>query len=235
MDAVLRQGVGRQGRQEPRPAQHPAGDRDADPRQRLFGGVRGRPVGALAGRRRAPPRRHPRRRPGPSRCAQHVVPRSLDRQGGRGGARVRRVRSRPGRRALVGGAGAARGAGSRGPWASRPPYRPRWIVAYAAAATLIATFPLLATLAAFAAVSPWLHDTQTFGGAARDLVVLIPLGTVTGFVVLAALVWILVRCLGSAWRPDRIRFTADRGGRRGPPCGPWTRHAPGCSRSTQAR
>ena len=85
---------------------------------------------------------------------------------------------------------------ARGPWAERPAYLPGWVVAYAAAATTIAAFPLLAVLAAIAVAAPWLKDATSLGDAAGTVLVLIPLGTLVGLVTLAVLVWALVRCIG---------------------------------------
>jgi non-ribosomal peptide synthetase-like protein len=92
---------------------------------------------------------------------------------------------------------------ARGPWAPRPPYLPRWTLAYAAAATLIASLPLLAVLAALTAVSPWLRGADSLGAAARTALVVVPLATVVGLVALTVLVWAVVRLLGIALQAGR--------------------------------
>ena len=71
VDADVRESARGQGGPQRRPALDPAGDGHADPRQRLLGRARGRPLGPLARRRRAAHRPDQGRRRRSGRHAQH--------------------------------------------------------------------------------------------------------------------------------------------------------------------
>ena len=94
LDADVRPGPRRQGRQAGRPALDPAGHRHAHPRQRLLGGARGRPLRPLARRRRAAHRPDQGRCRRPGGHPQHARARGGRRSRGRGRARVGRDRHR---------------------------------------------------------------------------------------------------------------------------------------------
>ena len=95
------------------------------------------------------------------------------------------------------GSPAVRLAGAaRGPWAGQPADHPAWLLAYGAAATLIALLP---ALAAAAVVAPLLALTDpTSYDEAWGLVIWLPLATVLGLGVLAFLVWGVVRVAAQA-------------------------------------
>ncbi len=91
---------------------------------------------------------------------------------------------------------------ARGPWSGgRPSYRRGWVLAYAGAASLISLLPLLAVGAGSAVALPWLRGTESIGEAAGVLIFLLPLSTVSGLIVLAFLVAVVVRLLGVGLAP----------------------------------
>ena len=90
---------------------------------------------------------------------------------------------------------------ARGPWQERPSNRPLWVVGYAAVAVLIAALPAVAVVAAVALAAPHLRDAGSVSSAALIAVAWLPLGTVVGLVVLAVLIWLLVRLFGLGLAP----------------------------------
>ncbi len=87
-------------------------------------------------------------------------------------------------------------AAARGPWSEPPVSRPSWLLAYGAMATLLSLLPVLAVVAV-----GWpllaLTDPTSYGELV-GLVVWLPLATVLGLLVLAALVWAVVRVAAHA-------------------------------------
>ena len=90
---------------------------------------------------------------------------------------------------------------ARGPWDERPHNRPAWVIAYAAVAVLIASLPGIAVLAAVAVVAPQLRSSGSLATAAGRALAWLPVATVVGFVVLALLIWLLVRLLAIGLEP----------------------------------
>jgi non-ribosomal peptide synthetase-like protein len=91
---------------------------------------------------------------------------------------------------------------TRGPWSlERPKYKPVWVIAYAAVATLIALLPLVAAAAGLALTLPSLRETTSLSGAALLLTAWLPLVALVWLVVLAALVALLVRVLAIGLAP----------------------------------
>ena len=91
---------------------------------------------------------------------------------------------------------------TRGPWSEhRPAYKPAWVYAYAAIATLISLLPIVAAVAGLAIAVPWLLDADSVGDVALVLLVLLPVSVLVGMVVLAALIAVLVRLLGIGLAP----------------------------------
>ncbi len=96
------------------------------------------------------------------------------------------------------GAPARRTGRARGPWDDRrPSNRPAWIVAYAAVSVLIALLPVLAVLAGAGVLWPAVSGADGVGPAAAAALVWLPVATLVGSLVLAALVWGVVRLLGT--------------------------------------
>lgn len=85
---------------------------------------------------------------------------------------------------------------ARGPWHSRPVDRSGWVAAYAAVALLISSLPVAAVAAAIGV--PLLLDRPEGYADALRLVVWLPASTVVGLMVLALLVWAVVRLAGLA-------------------------------------
>ncbi|MCA0331386.1 MAG: amino acid adenylation domain-containing protein [Actinobacteria bacterium] len=90
---------------------------------------------------------------------------------------------------------------ARGPWDERPRNRPVWVLGYGAVAVLIAALPAIAIVVALAAVSPALRNADSLGSAALTALALLPAATVLGLVVLAVLIWGLVRLLSLGLAP----------------------------------
>jgi len=88
---------------------------------------------------------------------------------------------------------------ARGPWSSRPAPRRAWVGAYAAAATLVSLLPVLAIAAGIAL--PVLVTRPDGYDEALALAVWIPASTVVGLLVLAVLVWAVVRIAALAISP----------------------------------
>jgi non-ribosomal peptide synthetase-like protein len=90
---------------------------------------------------------------------------------------------------------------ARGPWDERPRNRPVWVLGYAAIAVVIAALPGVALLCALAVVAPHLTDAGSVESAALRALMWLPLATIIGVVVLAALVWLTVRLLALGLTP----------------------------------
>ena len=91
---------------------------------------------------------------------------------------------------------------TRGPWSlERPPYKPAWVLAYAAVSTLTALLPIAAAVAGLAVTLPWLRDTTSLSAAALVLLAFLPLAALVWLVVLAVLVVLLVRLLAIGLAP----------------------------------
>ncbi len=91
---------------------------------------------------------------------------------------------------------------ARGPWhGTRPPYRRGWVSAYAGIAAVISLLPGLAVVVALLPALPALLSTSSTAETARTALLWLPLTTLLGLVVLAALVLGLVRLLGLGLEP----------------------------------
>jgi non-ribosomal peptide synthetase-like protein len=94
------------------------------------------------------------------------------------------------------GAPARRSGAARGPWESRPRYRRHWVAAYSLTAIMIASIPLASAVLAVASVSGGLHGSTSLADLTWTALAAIPIATLVGLASTAALIWILVRCLG---------------------------------------
>jgi non-ribosomal peptide synthetase-like protein len=95
------------------------------------------------------------------------------------------------------GAPAHRIGDARGPWTDRrPDNRPAWFTAYALSAVGISLLPLLAVAAGVASALPLLRYAGAPGEALLRALAWVPVGSVVGLVVLAALVAGATRLLG---------------------------------------
>ena len=90
---------------------------------------------------------------------------------------------------------------SRGPWPDRPHNRPVWLAAFAAMGLLIAALPMIATLAGLAVIWPVMRTSSSLGDALPGVLLLLVPATLVGYLVLAALIWALVRLLGIGLTP----------------------------------
>jgi non-ribosomal peptide synthetase-like protein len=88
---------------------------------------------------------------------------------------------------------------ARGPWSKRPPTRRVWVAAYALAAAVLSLLPVVAV--AVAAAVPLLVSPPDGYVEALRLAAWLPLSTAIGIVVLAVLVWAVVRVAGLAIKP----------------------------------
>lgn len=94
------------------------------------------------------------------------------------------------------GAPAERTGDARGPWVhDRPPRRRRWVWGYAATAVGIAALPVVALVCALAVVLGPVVGADGVGDAALRALVLLPVACLVGLLVLAVLVWAVVRGL----------------------------------------
>ncbi len=85
---------------------------------------------------------------------------------------------------------------ARGPWEqTRPNNQPMWVVGYAAMAVLISTFPLIAVVAGGALAVPALRSAASLHDATLTALVYLPVCVVLAMLVLAILIWLLVRLL----------------------------------------
>ncbi|KYH43375.1 Pls/PosA family non-ribosomal peptide synthetase [Branchiibius sp. NY16-3462-2] len=92
------------------------------------------------------------------------------------------------------GAPARRVGKARGSWSDEhPPHRPWWSVAYGVLAIAISLLPVVATVAGLAVAVAVVGDRSLAAMAVPALVA----GGLTGIVVLALLIWLLVRFLGT--------------------------------------
>jgi non-ribosomal peptide synthetase-like protein len=73
--------------------------------------------------------------------------------------------------------------------------RPAWVLGYAAMAILISLLPLLAILAGAAVALPAIDSASSVSEAALAALLYLPLGVAIALVVLALLIWLLVRVL----------------------------------------
>jgi non-ribosomal peptide synthetase-like protein len=89
---------------------------------------------------------------------------------------------------------------ARGPWSDRPASSPGWTAAYAVVAVLLSWLPIAAVVAG-AALPILLADDPTSYADLVRLLVWLPVSVVVGLVVLAVLVWVVVRLAGLAVRP----------------------------------
>lgn len=89
---------------------------------------------------------------------------------------------------------------ARGPWAGRPASSRAWVAAYGVAALGLASLPILAVLTAVGAVLALTGIPESYGDLLAAAAWL-PLGTIVGLVVLAVLVWAVVRVAGLAIAP----------------------------------
>lgn len=95
------------------------------------------------------------------------------------------------------GAPAAASGTARGPWADEaPPSRPAWVIGYAVTALALAGLPLVAALAGIASVAGPLADAPSLGVLLGRALLWLPVAATVGFLVLAALVFLIVRLLG---------------------------------------
>ena len=78
----------------------------------------------------------------------------------------------------------------------RPLNKPRWLLAYAASALVIAGLPPFAIAVGALTAWPGLRHTDSLADAVRAAALWLPLGTLTGFVALALVILLLVRLLG---------------------------------------
>ncbi len=100
------------------------------------------------------------------------------------------------------GAPAVHTGSARGPWSSkRPPNRRAWLAAYAASAVGLSLLPVVAALAGASVALQSLAATDTLADGVTTALVWVPLSTVVGLVVLAALVLLAVRLLSRGLEP----------------------------------
>ncbi|MDN4172616.1 amino acid adenylation domain-containing protein [Nocardioides sp. SOB77] len=91
---------------------------------------------------------------------------------------------------------------ARGPWSGRPATSRAWVAAYALVAALLALLPVAAVAAGGAvllALGPTAYDGAR--DALTGLLPWLPLATLVGLLVLAALVWVVVRLAALGVRP----------------------------------
>ena len=86
---------------------------------------------------------------------------------------------------------------ARGPWQERPTGSRAWVAAYVATALGLSLLPVLAAVAAVLPPLLW-ADRPSGPGGVVGLLVWVPLSTVLGLLVLALLVWGVVRLAGRA-------------------------------------
>ncbi|MGZ4470430.1 MAG: Pls/PosA family non-ribosomal peptide synthetase [Nocardioidaceae bacterium] len=100
------------------------------------------------------------------------------------------------------GSPAVRVARARGPWSDRrPPHRPVWVCAYAAAGSAIALIPLVAVLAAVLLLLPGLRDAGSLRAGTVQALAFVPPATLVALVVVAALSALVVRLVGLGLEP----------------------------------
>jgi non-ribosomal peptide synthetase-like protein len=89
---------------------------------------------------------------------------------------------------------------ARGPWSARPTTSRGWTAAYGIVAVLLSCLPIVAVLAV-AAPALLLADDPASYTDLLGLVAWLPVSVVVGMMVLALLIWVLVRVAGLAVRP----------------------------------
>ncbi|WP_230487079.1 Pls/PosA family non-ribosomal peptide synthetase [Nocardioides anomalus] len=99
---------------------------------------------------------------------------------------------------------------ARGPWSDRPSSTRAWVAAYGAVAVLLGGLPLLALLAG-AALPVLASDDPTSYAELWALLAWLPASVVVAFVVLAGLVWLVVRVAGLAVAPGVHRVRSGTG------------------------
>ncbi|MFW6776175.1 Pls/PosA family non-ribosomal peptide synthetase [Nocardioides sp. CPCC 205120] len=82
---------------------------------------------------------------------------------------------------------------ARGPWQDRPARSRAWVAAYAVSAAVVGTLPAVAVLVGLLVALPGIGDVDGYGGLLAHLLWRVPLGVLAGLLVLAALVWVVVR------------------------------------------
>ncbi|HEV7194831.1 MAG TPA: amino acid adenylation domain-containing protein, partial [Pedococcus sp.] len=86
---------------------------------------------------------------------------------------------------------------ARGPWHDvRPRNRPAWVLGYAAMAGLVAGIPIVGIAAGLTAAWPVLGGASSLRSAAVAAELALPYATVVGLIVVAGLVWTVVRAAG---------------------------------------
>ncbi len=87
---------------------------------------------------------------------------------------------------------------ARGPWVTDPPpINAAWTVAYGAIAVLITSLPGIAVLLGAVVTLPAVHGDRSIAAALGDVLPLLPVAALVGYLVLAILVLALVRALGT--------------------------------------
>jgi non-ribosomal peptide synthetase-like protein len=89
---------------------------------------------------------------------------------------------------------------ARGPWSARPATGRSWTAAYAVVAVLLSWLPIAAVLAG-AALPVLLADEPASYAGLLGLLAWLPVSALVGLLVLAALIWLVVRLAGLAVRP----------------------------------
>ncbi len=103
------------------------------------------------------------------------------------------------------GSPAERVTAARGPWSTeRPPRRPIWTVAYAAAGAVISVLPLLAVLAGAAVALPAASQATSLGELVLVFLAWLPVIVVIGLAVLALLVVVTVRLVSVRLHPGHF-------------------------------
>ncbi|HET6939135.1 MAG TPA: amino acid adenylation domain-containing protein, partial [Nocardioides sp.] len=89
---------------------------------------------------------------------------------------------------------------ARGPWSDRPESSRSWVAAYGAVAVLLSWLPVAAVVAGAALPILLADDPASYADLLR-LLVWLPVSALVGLVVLALLIWVVVRVAGLAVRP----------------------------------
>lgn len=88
---------------------------------------------------------------------------------------------------------------ARGAWEeTTPTRRPAWLFAYAVMAILISLLPILAVVVGVGVALPALTDYQSLSDAAPTALAYLPLAVAVALIVLALVIWLLVRVLSVA-------------------------------------
>ena len=89
---------------------------------------------------------------------------------------------------------------ARGPWQERPVRSRGWVAAYALAAVVVGLLPAVAIGAGLLVALPGLGDVDGYGALLAHLLVRTPPAVVVALLVLALLVWVVVRLCGRGVR-----------------------------------